>query len=78
MKQYPDRVSIVCLFNVHNITVYQHKPTFLVTWVRMRSGVSSIIRFKFITGTKDQIVLGKDVYTGDMVRIIFSLIFTLL
>ena len=69
MKKYPDRVSVVCLFTVNNITVSEHKPTFSVTWVKVRNGVSKVIRFKFLSDTRDQVVLGKDVFTGDSVSI---------
>ncbi|XP_076087715.1 von Willebrand factor D and EGF domain-containing protein-like [Mytilus galloprovincialis] len=67
VKKYPDRVSVVCLFDVNNITVSQHKPTFSVTWIRIRNGVSTVIKFKFLSDTRDQVVLGKDVLTGDSV-----------
>ena len=67
MKKYPDKVSVVCLFDVYNITVAQHKPTFSVTWVKVRNGVSKVIKFKFLSDTRDQVVLGKDVFTGDSV-----------
>ncbi|VDI63141.1 Hypothetical predicted protein [Mytilus galloprovincialis] len=67
VKKYPERVSVVCLFDVNNITVSQHKPTFSVTWIRIRNGVSTVIKFKFLSDTRDQVVLGKDVLTGDSV-----------
>ena len=77
MKKYPDRVSVVCLFTVNNITVSEHKPTFSVTWVKVRNGVSKVIRFKFLSDTRDQVVLGKDVFTGDSVSIDWCLMPTL-